>query len=189
MPRVELGYLLTRAQLEVARKANAPEAVSSLLASLEQRKSNYVLRARQGGVVSRVLHFAGDVVPEASPVVSLVIANSQRVIAFVPEWMARDITVGRRGWLTRPMQSGNAAVVQVQVLGPEILALPTRVSPIQGQTLRGRRVVLSIEDSAEFLPGESVQIHFSKPWWLDKYQQLLDRYTKQPPPAAGQSGT
>ena len=75
------------------------------------------------------------------------------------------------------------AEARVQVLGPEILALPTRVSPIQGQTLRGRRVVLELNGPADFLPGESVNIHFSKPWWMDKYQSLLERYTRQTPAA------
>lgn len=175
-----------REQLAQARKASAPDVLRSLLASLEQRKASYVLRARQPGVVSRVLQFAGDVVPEATPVVSIVVENSQQVLAFVPEWMSHDITPGREAWLTRPMRSGDAVLARVQVLGPEILALPTRVSPIQGQTLRGRRVVLSLAGPADFLPGESVSIHFSKPWWMDKYQSLIERYTRKasPPPSA-----
>ena len=173
-----------RAQLEQARKAGAPEVLHSLLASLEQRKLSYTLRARQPGIVSRVLHFAGDVIPEATPVVSIVVENSQQVLAFVPEWMSHDILPGREAWLTRPMRSGDAVLAHVVVLGPEILALPTRVSPIQGQTLRGRRVVLDLESPADFLPGESVNIHFTKPWWMDRYQALLERYTRKAPAAA-----
>lgn len=173
-----------REQLDQARKASAPDVLRSLLSSLEQRKSAYAIRAHQGGTVSRLLHYEGDVVPAAAPILSIVVQNSHEVLAFVPEWFSHDIEPGREAWLTRPMRSGDAVRAQVRVLGPEILALPTRVSPIQGQTLRGRRVVLSLEGPGDFLPGESVNVHFSKPWWMDRFQSLIDRYSRKAPPAA-----
>ncbi len=171
----EGDYKLAQQQLEAARKAGAPEAVRDLIAALTQRKENYVVRARHSGAVSRVLHAPGDVVAAADPVLSIVAQGAPLVIGFVPEWMAHDIHVGMQAWVTRPLRSGDAIAGAVTVLGPEILALPGRVSPVRGQTVRGRRVEILLQGGADLLPGESVDIRVYRPWWMDRFQRLRDR--------------
>lgn len=186
-----------REQLEVSRKwslttadGTAPnpagsEAAANLLASLRMREEMYSLRARNTGTVSLVVQAAGDTVGAGTPIVISVVQGSQHVIGYVPESMAHRIEVGASATITRPMQSAQTYAARVTVLGPEILALPARVSPVPGQTIRGRRVVLVIEQQNDFLPGESVNIYLNQPWWMERYRNLFQRFVLKPnPPVA-----
>lgn len=142
------------------------QAAGNRLGLLKQRHDLYVLRARQDGVVSRIEKEPGEVVQAGEPILSLVVEGSQFVIGFLPEWDAYAVEVGREAVLRRPTGRRDEEVpATVTALGPEILALPGRVSPVPGQTMRGRRIILVPHDPNIFLPGESVSIHVFEPWW------------------------
>lgn len=153
-------------------------ASRELLAALRERKEACTLRARNDGRVSRVYRRPGDIVTAASPVVTLVVGGSQHVIAYVPESLSRSVTNGMKTWLTRPLESNPGFDATVEVLGPEIISLPTRVSPIPGQSLRGRRAVLTIDQSNNLMPGESVQLYLGKPWWFDHVERFKSRFQR-----------
>lgn len=156
---------------------NAAGATQDIWASFRLREDQYTLRARNTGTVSVVAQAPGDTVKEGTPVVVSVISGTQHIIGFVPESMAHRISVGDTALITRPMQSTETFPARVTVLGPEILALPNRVSPVPGQTIRGRRIVLVVDAENSFLPGESVDIHLNLPWWMKRYQKVLKEYT------------
>lgn len=140
---------------------------------LKLRKEGYTIRARRGGLVSQIRHLPGDVVPAGDPVVVTVVMDEQRFIGFVPEWRVYHWTVGDRARVFRrsaPTTFHRAHVVSV---APEIMALPGRVSPIQGQPVRGRRLVLVPDSPAEFIPGEEVIIDVEVPKWKG-YVEWLD---------------
>jgi multidrug resistance efflux pump len=177
--REQMKHMREWAAEDTGAPSNSAAAVAAnLIASFRLREEQYALRARNTGTVSMVLQAAGDTVTEGAPVVVTVVRGSQHVIGYVPEAMAHAVNIGDTALITRPIQSGGALSAHVTALGPEILALPTRVSPIPNQTIRGRRIVLVIEEENDFLPGESVNIYLNRPWWMGKYQQLLDRYAK-----------
>jgi HlyD family secretion protein len=137
------------------------------------------LRAYEDGVVSRIYYYPGNMVPAGENVLACVVSNESRVIGFLSEYNARDVTVGMKAYLT-PV-SGYGAVVESKVLAitPEIYTLPSRVSPLMGQAYRGRRVVLQADANNELLPGESVEIHFSRPWTTRIFWNLFGKSKKE----------
>ena len=160
------------AQADDAPAATAPADGSAStppprnrLGLLKLRRDLYVLRAQQDGVISRIEKEPGEVVQAGEPILSLVVEGSQFVIGFLPEWNAYDIEVGREVVLRSPVGRRGEIPATVTALGPEILALPGRVSPLPGQPMRGRRIILVPADPNAFLPGESVSIHVFEPWW------------------------
>lgn len=148
------------------------EAASELLLHRERlgmlklRQETYTLRALRDGVVSRIMKEPGEVVQAGEPIVTIVYDGATSVTGFLPEFRARELSVGDTAYLTRAARFSHAVPAVVTHLGPEILGLPGRVSPIPGRTLRGRRVVLEPRVEHSFLPGETVSIHLEKPvWW------------------------
>lgn len=149
-----------------------------LLEALKARKAAYVLKASNDGTVSRVARRPGDMVTAASPVVTIVVNGSQHVIAFVPEALARTVGAGTKTWVARPLQSKVGFDATVKAMGPEVMSLPTRLSPIPGQTVRGRRAIITIDQANDFMPGEAAHIFLGKPWWFDYANQLRERFKK-----------
>lgn len=122
------------------------------------------LRARDDGIVSRIYYYPGSTVAEGSPVVASVVSGEPRVIGFLSEYNARDVTVGMKAYLTPVSGHGPVIEAEVVALTPEIYTLPSRASPISTQVARGRRVVLKVDKDCGLLPGEGVEIHVHRPW-------------------------
>jgi HlyD family secretion protein len=136
------------------------------LGMLRLRQETYTLRALRDGIVSRIIKEPGEVVQAGEAIMTIVYDGTSSVTGFLPEFRARELTVGDTAYLMRAARFSRAVPAVVTHLGPEILALPGRVSPIPGRTLRGRRVVLEPRVEHSFLPGETVSIHIDKPaWW------------------------
>jgi len=134
---------------------------------LALKRDTYVLRATRDGVVSRIFHQAGDIIAAGEPVLRLVGEHPSRVVGFLPEIHLADLTVGQKTsiWRTTGRKTWAAAVVTS--IAPEVQSLPGRVSPIPGESLRGRRVILTLIDSHSFVPGETVQVRADGTSWLD----------------------
>jgi len=155
-------------------KARARMAVSESNGDLaRRRRENYQLRAARDGVVSLILHAPGDVVSSGDPVLRL-ISRSHYVVGFLPEVQLAQLTVGERVIINRSAGDTAGVGAVVESIGPEVQALPGRISPIRGQTLRGRRVLLKLDDGHNFIPGETVRICDVAPFW-DRIKQQTSR--------------
>lgn len=163
--------------------ARLPDA-GNLLATLEQRKTFAKIFARRDGIVSRVLHGPGDVVPAATPIVSTVVDDSQRIVAFIPEWLAHAVKTGDAAHITRPDRTGIPLTGKIVALGPEIMGLPGRISPVPGQTTRGLRALLVINEKNDLMAGEAVTIHLSRPEWIDRVDEAWRNFLNRQKPAA-----
>jgi multidrug resistance efflux pump len=126
--------------------------------SLAMRRENYVLRANREGIVSRIFHEPGDVIPAGEPILRLVSEHSDHILGFLPEVHVVDLAVGQKVYAWRPTGEGAVVPATVESIAPEVQALPGRISPIRGLPLRGRRVILKIDGDSDFVPGETVQI-------------------------------
>lgn len=155
-------------------KARARMAVSESNGDLaRRRRENYQLRAARDGVVSLILHAPGDVVSSGDPVLRL-ISRSHYVVGFLPEVQLAQLTIGERVIINRSAGDTAGVGAVVESIGPEVQALPGRISPIRGQTLRGRRVLLKLDDGHNFIPGETVRICDVAPFW-DRIKQQTSR--------------
>jgi multidrug resistance efflux pump len=124
---------------------------------LELRRKNFTLRATRDGTVSTILHNPGDIVAAGDPVLQ-VIPLSASVVGFLPEIQLGELTVGQRMLIKRMSGRGTSVGAVVESIGPEVQTLPGRISPIRGQPLRGRRVMLKLDALHDFIPGETVKI-------------------------------
>ncbi len=144
----------------VADALTAREAVVERM--LERRalqRRSYTLRAANDGVVSQVFGVPGSVFAAGEQVVQMIPERTSRVIGFLPEIHQADLAVGQTVHVA-PLASGarGALPATIETIAPEIRSLPDRVSPLRARPLRGRRVVLRLDDETTLTPGESVRI-------------------------------
>ncbi len=158
---------------------NAPpeglEAYAAALSVFRARRENYVLRARHTGVVTRVLFQPGDVVPAGTPTITLLIENRQRVTGFLSEYVTREVREGMPAFVEPAHGSilTRLTPARIVTVSPDISWLPTRISPIRNQTIRGRRIVVELEEPIAAVPGEAVNIYVGRPWWSEAFERYV----------------
>jgi len=155
------------------------EEAKQSLHFLEMKIEACKLRAYKDGVVSRIYYYPGNIVPAGETVVANVVKTQPRIIGFLSEYNARDVTVGMKAFLTPVSGYGPVIEANVSAITPEIYSLPTRAQPVAGQSARGRRVVISVTGENELLPGESVEIRFSRPWTTRILWNLFSKDEKE----------
>lgn len=158
-----LAWLDGGAALTNVVASTEADGVRTRVSLLRARRDGYTIRAHRPGIVSRVNRAPGDVVSAGSAVANIVSETPRRFIGFVMEWRARDVKVGQKAFIMRPDGSPGVLDARVVSVGPDIMSLPSRVSPIPGQAVRGRRIVLEADESNDYVPGEAVTISFSRP--------------------------
>lgn len=136
------------------------------------RREECNLKAVRGGVVSMIMQKPGDVVQAGQPILRLVSEKSDTVVGFLPEIHLADLKAGQKTVVWRTTGRGIKINATVESIAPEVMALPARVSPIRGQPLRGRRVILKLEGVHDFIPGETVQISNAESSWANLKKQL-----------------
>ena len=133
---------------------------------LRRKRASYQILATGAGTVTRVDAVVGAVAVAGSPLVHVVAPQASRVIGFLTEDFARELPIGTEAQI---IGTANAQPVtgQVVMMGPDIFALPGRLSPIGGRNIRGRRVFFELQGESGLLPGESVRIQFRAPAWQE----------------------
>jgi multidrug resistance efflux pump len=138
----------------------AADAEGEALKLLNIRRDGYTLRAQQDGIVAQIDQQPGDVVNAGSSIASIIIQGPLRVIGFLPENDLSAISIGTEANIYPTVSSRETGVIPAKVVqvSPAVYSLPERASPIRGQTVRGRQVVLELEKEANLVPGETVSI-------------------------------
>ncbi|VGO14452.1 hypothetical protein PDESU_03014 [Pontiella desulfatans] len=114
------------------------------------------LEANTAGVVAEVLHQPGDVVETGDPILRISNVSTSRIIAFVPEERRGDIMEGEK---CRVIASASREVHMgtVQTVTADIRKLPV-FTGFGDQILRGRRIVIQLDEGDELVPGERVVV-------------------------------
>ncbi len=114
------------------------------------------LVARTAGVVAEVLHQPGDVVETGDPVVRISNVSTPRVIAFMSEEQRMNMAEGER---CRIISSASREfyVGTVKTVTADIRKLPV-FTGFGDQILRGRRIVIELDEGSELVPGEQVVV-------------------------------
>lgn len=165
---------LLKEQIKTLGKRDAGEAIATSdleakveladkrLRELELKRASLVLRAPSDGKVIEVLKRPGDYVAIGTPVVRMV-APHQRVIACVREGSLVDLPVGGaalvrpRGTPVTPFRGRTVG----QSPAIEDLPEPCRIAP--QIPVRGRKVMIELDEPDRLLAGESVDIEFVLP--------------------------
>jgi len=128
-------------------------------------KESFNLRVSRDGIVSQLLQVPGDVVQSGMPIARIVSEHSDEIVGFLPELHLSSLKVGDTAYAFREYGRSSAIKLSVESIAPEVDTLPGRVSPIQGQPMRGRRIMFKIEGTHDLVPGETVQIRAISPFW------------------------
>ena len=114
------------------------------------------LEAKTAGVVAEVLHQVGDVVETGEPILRISNVSTTRVIAFVPEERRGNIMEGEKCRVitssSRELHMGT-----VKSVTADIRKLPV-FTGFGDQILRGRRIVIELDNGARMTPGERVVV-------------------------------
>ncbi len=139
---------------------------NNALGRLILRREQYTLRAENPGMVARLHAQPGTVIRAGTPTVTLVVDRPARIIGFAPEWFPRPIEPGQTLHVERAADGRTVRGV-VRAVSPEMstVTMEARIGLGAGRTIRGRRIVVIPEDEDGFLPGETVNLHLSRPWW------------------------
>lgn len=152
------------------------EAIAETVSLLRARRENYVLRARHTGTVTRVWFQPGDVVAAGASVATLLINGDRRTVTgFLGEHVSHAVTEGQDAFVEPARLSGFAKLTpaRIRTVSPDVAWLPTRVSPVQNQPIRGRRVVVELLEPIDLFPGEAVSIYVGRPWWIDAFEKYV----------------
>ena len=158
---------------------NAPppdlESIAETASLLRARRENFILRARHTGTVTRVWFQPGDVVSAGTPAVTLLINGEQRVTGFLGEHISHAVKEGQDAFVEPARLSGFAKLTpaRIRTISPDVAWLPTRVSPVQNQPIRGRRLSVDLLEPIDLLPGEAVNIYIGRPWWVDAFEKYI----------------
>ncbi|MDF1859072.1 MAG: biotin/lipoyl-binding protein [Verrucomicrobiales bacterium] len=143
-----------------ANTASATDAQGEAIKLLNIRRDGYTLRAKQEGVVAEIDGQPGDVVEPGGTIASLLIQGPIRVVGFLPESDLSAVAIGTPANIYPTVSLRETGVISGRVaqVSPAVYSLPERASPIRGQVVRGRRVVLDLDEVVNLIPGETVSI-------------------------------
>lgn len=158
--REQKASALARMNEMGASKTNASEAQGEALKLLNIRRDSYTLRAQQAGVVAQIDRQPGEVVEPGGTIASLLIQGPVRVVGFLPESDLSAVAVGTPANIYPTVSMRKTGVIPGRVIqiSPAVYSLPERASPIRGQIVRGRRVVIKLDQETNLIPGETVSI-------------------------------
>lgn len=149
-------------------------AQAMLVAGMEARRQEYVLRSPSRGMVSQVMFRPGDVVMAGTPIMVIVEQPPVRIVGFMPEISAHDARLNQPVQVERMYGLGMGYRATVSALEPAVRGLPGQVNPLPGRVIRGRRIYCNLAETTDLLPGETVQIKLVSPFWL----QVRDAFVR-----------
>jgi multidrug resistance efflux pump len=145
--------------VELERRLEMAEDDAELISGRELRELQAAqcrLETRSAGVVAEVLHQPGDVVETGDPVVRISNVSTSRIIAFMTEEKQMDLKEGER---CRIITSSIRETCHgtVKTVTADIRKLPV-FTGFGDQILRGRRIVVQLDEGTELMPGEQVVV-------------------------------
>ncbi len=140
-------------RLEMA-EADADLLNGDELKKLQEAQCRLV--AATAGVVAEVLHQPGDIIQTGDSVVRISNVSTDRIIAFMPEEKRMDLAEGEH---CRIISSVSREIYYgvVKSVTADIRKLPV-FTGFADQILRGRRIVIQLDEGTELMPGEQVVV-------------------------------
>ncbi len=145
------------AQLEIRLEAAQRDAEAFKSEDLKELQAAQCrLVASTAGVVAEVLHQPGDVIETGDPVLRISNISTSRIIAFIPEEKRGDVAEGEKCRVISST-SREVHIGSVKTVTADIRKLPV-FTGFGDQILRGRRVVIELDNGAQLVPGERVVV-------------------------------
>lgn len=136
----------------------AVQVEEAALRRIEHAIAELVLRAPVDGTIGAVLQQPGDVLGPTTPVVTIVTMRPDHITAFLPERQARTLALGDPVRLYRVGSFRGSLRAHVAQIAPALEQAPPRTWASSSLPLWARQVVLTLDEPAPLLPGESFRI-------------------------------
>jgi len=136
----------------------------------KMQDSQTKLFSTTAGIVAEILHLPGDTVTTGDPIIRISNLTTSKVIAFIPESQTTEVSVGEK---CRVITSIGKKVYYGKVMSvtADIRKLPV-FTGFGDQILRGRRLVVQLDNDQQLTPGEQVivvpDISIFKQWFGSK---------------------
>jgi multidrug resistance efflux pump len=153
-------------------------AIDEMVSSLERGTVAY-LRAKSGGVISRIQYTVGDVVPSGTPILRITEHSDITVVGMLRPHQVGLISEGMTLGVVSPYRTKyKRYLATVTHIEPEVLDFTDPFVPLSSVRfpIRGLRIILTLkDDSHDFIPGETVTILLPPPTIRQKIDQLINQ--------------
>lgn len=122
------------------------------------KREPVVLRAPFAGLVSEIVHRAGEVILPGDAVLTISENKPREIAAWVSESQANVIQKDMRVRLVKNSEPPQIANSQVVYLGPNVELVPQRLWDSPDTPKWGRRMLIGVHPDMKLLPGEIVGI-------------------------------
>jgi multidrug resistance efflux pump len=139
-----------------------------------------VLKATRNGIVARILHQPGDIVPAGEPIVRVSASSALYITGMLTQYQHQSLNVGDILSVT-PLAVGAPAALtaRVETIEPEVSDLLDPLNPAPRFPLRGRRVRLRmLDDANRLVPGETVSLYsLRRETWIEGIKRVCQLQT------------
>lgn len=148
-------------QVSTAPQQHAVRAQEERLKALERAKAALQLRAPVAGNVSRLFLRVGDTAVADAPLLAIVQARVDTVVAYADEAWSQRVAVGDQAFMTdRPGALRRGIVTGI---APDIRELPRRFWLVHTEPRYGRPVFVRLNtDAVAIAPGQALDVWFRK---------------------------
>jgi multidrug resistance efflux pump len=167
----------------MAAIGSAAGPATGTVAQLERQRELMNLRASHDGIVYLVDAEAGEVVSAGQPVLRI-IPRPEEIIAFLPQEECDRVQAGMTVWVASTADRHSYHLARVTQVPPQVLNLADPASNLQNRRVHGRRVHVSLPESADLLPGQTVVVHLEKPGHIPLIGGLVEALS----PRGGSAG-
>lgn len=141
--------------LHVEPARQAVEVQRAAIRAIDLQIEQLTLRAPADAIVTMQMHWAGDVVPAGTPVLTLVGMRPNVIIAELPETMAMRAHVGQGVTARTKDVFASGRRGHIIELAPEVDEVAIRARPSPSIPAFGRRAAIELDAGGEVLPGEA----------------------------------
>jgi HlyD family secretion protein len=145
--------------LSGVKQGEEPQLEAKSLGLLQMRRDAFALRANRPGIVSRVMCEPYQVLSSGQEALTLIPDAPLQILGFLPESKAHEVKKGMSALISKKYSTITPVKATLIAIGPEVMALPGRISNIPGRRLRGLRLIFKLNEDMPLLPGETVSIH------------------------------
>lgn len=164
-----LAENVTKAQglIDELEKIDTDSAVSNQLSFLNGQKERMVIRAKNAGFISAIIHRPGDIVKEADPIAVIVTSKPKRVKGIIIDEYVDVVNVGDKVWVSPEHRREDLREASVIAISPTMTAVPDQTSTVPNRMVFGREIICSLPPGDKLLPNQRVIIHVVEPGKVD----------------------
>lgn len=133
---------------------------------LMAEKEDCTLRAASEGSIGRINFQVGEIVSAGTAVVEIVKQVPAAIETFVPEQLTVFVAVGQEFYISTLTSPNQRYKARIETITPQVVGQLDKANSMTERVVRGRRLLLTLTEPNQLLPGESVMIQKVADSWF-----------------------